>query len=461
MDSPFIDRALSGKNEGDDCSVFGRISSVRKYEKTIFFDLTDTSGGIQVVVNRDDSVNGAPLHLTVGSYVSVNGNLIKGHQGSPEIRARSLEVLAAATLPVSPSPWRIDALDHRFGKQVFDFTEIYLANPQRAAVLSIKSSFLRFMHEYFHNNRFTLVDPPILTDKTLYDNSHAISARVNDETVFLSQCATFELEPLAMVFNKVYTISPAFRNESSGSKRHLTEYTHIKAEALLMNLDDLMFLAGDSLHSALERTVSECGREFDLLRVNLDLDGLNPKNQIRMSYDEAIKITHILGSNTEYGKGLTRRDEIHLSNHVGGKYFWVQFPPFQSEGFPYRRKPGQPHLSMVCDLIAPHGAGEMVGVAEKTHDAEELIQNIIEKGKKEDIHRYWGYILLRKYGMPPHGGLGAAPERILYGLLGLDHIRLTKPWPRYPDRKIKSSHSDLNPWKDADLERLIKKYDLH
>ncbi len=122
---------------------------------------------------------------------------------------------------------------------------------------------------------------------------------------------------------------------------------------------------------------------------------------------------------------------------------------------------GAPHLSMTCDLIAPHGAGEMVGVAEKTTDPEELIQNIIDKGLKKDIKKYWEYILLRKFGMPPHGGIGAAPERIIYGLLGLNHIKLTKPWARYPGRKINpTNNQELNPWGDPDLERMIKKFGL-
>jgi len=116
---------------------------------------------------------------------------------------------------------------------------------------------------------------------------------------------------------------------------------------------------------------------------------------------------------------------------------------------------------MTCDLIAPHGAGEMVGVAEKITNAEELIENLIEKGQKYTIRQYWDYIALRQQGLPPHGGIGAAPERILYGLLGLDHIRLTKPWPRYPGRKIiTSENKNLNTYGCRELERLIEKYEL-
>ena len=73
---------------------------------------------------------------------------------------------------------------------------------------------------------------------------------------------------------------------------------------------------------------------------------------------------------------------------------------------------------------------------------------------------YCDYILLRRFGLPPHGGIGAAPERILYGLLNLNHIRLTRPWPRDPGRKISPSYLELPTFGDRGLENLIEKYNL-
>jgi len=306
-----------------------------------------------------------------------------------------------------------------------------------------------------------LVEPPTITNKTLYGEDNAIKAEVHGEKVFLSQCATFELEPLALAFGKVYTISPAFRNEPSGSKRHLAEYTHAKAEALFANIDDLKKLSGDSIYYVMNEILKLNERELSILNIDLQIEGLRPENHEHVSYNDALKLTQRKGSSTEWGEGLKRRDEIILTEHFGNKYVWVNFPPFISEGFPYRRLPEDRRHSMTCDLIAPHGAGEMVGVAEKITNSEELIQNLIEKGQKQNIRHYWNYIALRENGMPPHGGIGAAPERILYGLLGLDHIRLTKPWPCYPDRKIVTSEDkELNNYGNENLQRLIEKYDL-
>ena len=458
-----IEEVISKTDIGEKCSINGRVMNMRKHKERIFMDVGDYTGKIQLVLEKKDYPNLFEEFsaVTSGTYISSEGTLVENNRQTKEIKIDRLEILAKSILPVNPTPWQINGLDPQHGSQVFGYPEFYLSNPQRAAVLRIKTNFINALHEYFQNNNFTLVEPPIITNKTLYGKGNAISASVHGEDVFLSQCATFELEPLAMAFGKVYTISPAFRNEPSGSKRHLSEYTHTKAELLLANLEDLMFLAGDSLHSSLVKTIEKSQRELSLIGKEINPDGIKPGNQEIMTYDEALKITKRKGSITEHGNGLTRNDEIILTEHLGQKYVWVQFPPFTSEGFPYKRHPENPDLSMTCDLIAPHGAGEMVGVAEKITDSEELIKNIIEKGLKEDIKEYWNYILLRHYGLPPHGGIGAATERILYGLLELDHIRLTKPWPRYPDRKIRATRQmELNPWKDNRLEELIKKYEI-
>ncbi len=462
MEWKSIKDSLERKCQDDYVSVLGRLRDVRKHKKRAFIDLVDYSGQIQLVIERSENPQayGVLSSLGRGAYISADGIFVNDKKGNPEIRVHGLEVISNSCLNIE-SPWDFNGADPSYGNLVFSFLEAYVSNPQRAAILKIKTNFINALHAYFQNNRFTLVEPPILTDKTLYGEDKAIIAEVHGEKVFLSQCATFELEPLALVFGKVYTISPAFRNESSGSKRHLTEYTLVKAEALFADISDLKSLSGDSIYYAMSEVLRMNERELSVLGIDLQIEGLKPKNHEHILYNDALNLIQRKGSNTEWGVGLKRRDEIILTNHFGNRYLWVDFPPFVSEGFPYRRLPSDRRLSMTCDLIAPHGVGEIVGVAEKVIDPEELIQNLIEKGQKHKIRRYWNYIALRENGLPPHGGIGAAPERILYGLLGLDHIRLTKPWPRYPDKKIiTSENKPLNNFGSDNLRRLIEKYDL-
>jgi asparaginyl-tRNA synthetase len=226
-------------------------------------------------------------------------------------------------------------------------------------------------------------------------------------------------------------------------------------------LDDLMSLSNKSIFYGLEESIKNNDKELKDMGIELNLEGFNSFNQEHITYEDALKLVKSNGSETVWGEGLKRRDEILITQYFGNKFVWIHFSPFISEGFPYKRLETDNRYSKTCDLIAPNGAGEIVGVAEKITNPEELIQNLIEKGQKENIHHFWNYIALRRFGMPPHGGLGAAPERIIYGLLNLDHIRLTRSWPRYPDRKINvSKENSLNDYGDSKLKSLIDKYDL-
>lgn len=458
MKFKLLQEALEEAQQGESCDFFGRVSGVRKHKNRVFVDITDHTGLAQVVIEKTDESFDTARTLNPGTYVHASGILGQDRQHQPELSDSSLEVLAESTLDIV-SPWDIQGDSRKASKQVFGFTEAYVANPQRAAILAIKAEFGKALHEYFQQENFTLVEPPIITNKTLYPNDNTIEATVHGEDVYLSQCATFELEPLAMAFGRVYTISPAFRNEQSGSRRHLAEYTHAKAELLHADTADLMQLSGEALHYALSKVADRCERDLSILGTELDIDGLHPDKHEHMTYDEALKVSQKKGSHTIYGEGLKRRDEIAATKHVGEKYLWIECPPFESEGFPYKRNVEHPHLSGTCDLIAPNGGGEIVGVAEKITDPEELIVNLIEKGLKDRISQYWQYIAMREYGMPPHGGIGAAPERIIYGMLDLDHIRLTRPWPRYPGRRIVQPDS-LNTFGSDNLQGLVEKYGL-
>ncbi len=272
----FIEDILSVAKEGDLCEFKGRIISIRTHSKIAFFDLGDHTGKLQIVLSKNKLEDFKQLvKLTVGSYVSVQGRFTSG-ENTLEVSAEKVEIVSRVELPLSPTPWEINGMEAKNTNNLFNYTEFYLANPQRAAILKIKTTFVQELHNYFQKNKFTMVEPPILTEKILYEPEKAISAMVHKENVFLSQCATFELEPLAMVFGKVYTISPAFRNEKGGSKRHLAEYTHAKAELLFANLSDLKFLAGDSIYHAIKETVEKCPREFSLLEVDLDLEAIRP-----------------------------------------------------------------------------------------------------------------------------------------------------------------------------------------
>lgn len=58
------------------------------------------------------------------------------------------------------------------------------------------------------------------------------------------------------------------------------------------------------------------------------------------------------------------------------------------------------------------------------------------KQRGMDIEKFESYLMMHKYGMPPHGGLGLGLERFTSRLLEQDNVRLSTLFPRDMNRLV-------------------------
>lgn len=81
------------------------------------------------------------------------------------------------------------------------------------------------------------------------------------------------------------------------------------------------------------------------------------------------------------------------------------------------------------DMLVP-GIGELIGGSVREEDYDKLVSNMNEKGLKVDD--YQKYLDLRRYGTVPHAGFGLGFERLIMFCTGVENIRDTIPFPRWP-----------------------------
>ncbi|CAK0812292.1 unnamed protein product, partial [Prorocentrum cordatum] len=81
------------------------------------------------------------------------------------------------------------------------------------------------------------------------------------------------------------------------------------------------------------------------------------------------------------------------------------------------------------DCLVPQ-IGEVIGGSQREERLENLDQMIEAKGL--EAKDYWWYRDLRKYGSVPHSGFGLGFERLIMLTTGVENIRDTIPFPRYP-----------------------------
>ncbi len=407
------------------------IANKRKFKDIIFVDVYDSTGDIQCLAERNLCEGFLDLEkILVESAVELQG--WKNSEGIFEIIA--FNAISKAGLSVSPSPnySAFNPFDSRFGKQTLEHPTFYVRNRKLSASYYFKSVFKRELQQFFWNNNFVEFESPTLTRQTLYDESEALWLEQDGCRVSLSRCATFHLEPAIIAFEKVFTIANSHAVEQVSSKRHLVEFTHLKAEICWCNLEELIRFAAEMYYDVAKRTIDICQ---DKIREIIDQEILKTKmqqiesiGQIIITYDEAVKMLNSKGIEFEYGKSLSTSHERILTSIFGERFVWIKHIPYTVEGFMFKRVEGNDFLTRTCDLIAPDGFGEILGCAEKMTDYNQLVESMQQKNKWQDHERYTDYLLLHKYGLPPHGGIGMGIERAVRFVLNLDDVKYTKPF---------------------------------
>lgn len=432
-------RDLDNAPPGTKVTVLGWVQARRDHGRITFLDVVDSTGMIQVVVDKAvlETVRPTSKAIQPEAAVRIVGQMeIRSRQEltSREVHAEVLELIAGICLQLSPTP--------RSPKPILDETSVdealrrrhlYIRNPRTIAMMKFRHAVMKFAREWFETNRFTEFTAPILTPLPLYDDKTAMAVTVHDESVFLTQCVGFYLEAAAQGLERVYNMGPSFRNEESRSKRHLMEYWHIKGEMAFADLEDAVTLVESIISTISTRCSVECQDLVLAMGAELCTDGMTPPYP-RISYRDAVERLQAAGREFVFGKSLSSDDEEFLATGFTSP-FWVVGIPRSIEPFPYVIDPDDPAVTRTADLIATRGYGELLGIAEKIADLPQLLERMKEKNRDCDPRYEW-VREVHEIGCVPHIGFGMGLERLLRWLLQIDHVRDTIPFPRAFRRNI-------------------------
>lgn len=439
MKEVFVSDLLQSSGGELAVELSGWIGAKRDQGKVLFLDVCDSTGKIQVVITESQvtpELFQIIKHWPVESGVTLKGLMTYSSKGQREIVANNISLIGNVTKDFSPHlRGNIDIFDESMIPHLLKNRHMYLRNPRVMAILQFRDCLMYHMREWFHNNRYTSVDAPILTPVPLYDDGTAMSIEVHDEKVFLTQCVGYYLEAAVHAFERVYNIGPSFRGEESRSKRHLMEYWHIKAEVAWCSLDEIIA----SVESIISFLTDECRKEqavkiHSVLGTNLCTDGLSTPYP-RISYEESIRFLNKKGMTIEFGKSLGSDEEAELSKLFPGHPFWITGIPRSIEPFPYVIDQKDTRITRVADLIASNGYGELLGTAEKISDLQMLDERLKDKGKDDDP-RFEFVRDVHQVGCVPHAAFGMGVERMIRWMLNIPNVRDAIPFPRIFRRRI-------------------------
>ncbi|PCF32127.1 asparagine--tRNA ligase [Staphylococcus delphini] len=415
---------------GQEVTIGAWLANKRSSGKIAFLQLRDGTGFMQGVVVKadvDEEIFQRAKSLTQETSLYVTGEITEDNRSDLgyEMQVKHIEVIHEAhDYPITPKNHGTEFLmDHR---------HLWLRSKKQHAVMKIRNEIIRATYEFFNENGFTKIDPPILTASAPEGTSELFHTKYFDEDAFLSQSGQLYMEAAAMAYGKVFSFGPTFRAEKSKTRRHLIEFWMIEPEMAFTTHEESLEVQEAYVSYVVQAVLKNCQIELKLLeRDTSKLEKVQAPFP-RISYDDAIKFLHEAGfDDIESGDDFGAPHETAIANHYDLPVFIVNYPT-KIKPFYMQPNPENDDTVLCADLIAPEGYGEIIGGSERINDLELLEQRIDEHQLDTESYQY--YLDLRKYGSVPHSGFGLGLERTVAWIAGVEHVRETSPFPRLLNR---------------------------
>ena len=413
---------------GETVTVAGWIHEIRDLGGIAFLIVRDTTGRIQVKLEKDEADEAlveTALDAHRESVITVTG-AVEEEPRAPtdvEIVPESVEILAAADpeLPLDPSG-KVDAeLPTRLDNRTLDARK-----PDVQAIFEIRAATLRSARETFRELGCTEITTPKIVATGTEGGTELFPITYFGQEAFMNQSPQLFKQLMAgSNMEKVFEIGPIFRAEEHNTPRHLNEATSIDFEAAFYDASEAMDAAEQVVRDAYRTVSEECGDALD--RLGLAEEFSVPDESFpRITYQEAldrVNATGELDERLEWGDDLSTEAEHLLGADVGSHHFITEWPaevkPFYIMDHDERRSTG-------FDLNHPEM--ELVSGGQREHRRDQLRDGFRQQGLDPEEFDY--YTRMFDYGMPPHAGWGMGADRLVMTMLGLDNIREVVAFPR-------------------------------
>ena len=416
---------------GKEVTIRGWMYNKRSSGKLHFLQLRDGSGMIQAVVSANNvtpEVFGDAEKLTMESSLSVTGNISKHPKFDDvfELQAKDIKIIHVNTeeYPISKKDHGPDFL--------LNNRHLWLRSSKQWAIQRVRNTIINATYEYFNNEGYIKIDSPILTPNACEGTTELFDINYFDEgKAYLSQSGQLYIEAAIYSVGKCFDFGPVFRAEKSKTRRHLTEFWMMDAEAAFTEHEENLKIQ-ENLVSHIVKKVLEINSK-DLVVLERDVEPLKKivPPFIRMTHKDAVKELRSMGSDIQENHDLGGDDETMLTKKYD-KPIFVEKYPAEVKAFYMKRDPEDETRVLCADLLAPEGYGEIIGGSQREDNYDVLLKRI--KDYKLPVAAFEWYLDLRKYGSVPHSGFGYGLERLTCWICGIQHIRETIPFPRMISR---------------------------
>ncbi|MFB6164042.1 MAG: aspartate--tRNA(Asn) ligase, partial [Haloarculaceae archaeon] len=376
---------------GDHVTVAGWVHEIRDLGGIAFLILRDTTGKIQVKLEKDemdDDLVERALDVHRESVVAVTGD-VEAEERAPtgvEIVPESIDVLAEADpeLPLDPSG-KVDAeLSTRLDNRTLD-----LRKDEVKAIFEIRAEVLRAVREAFRDLHATEINTPKIVATGTEGGTELFPITYFGREAFMNQSPQlFKQLMVGSGLERVFEIGPIFRAEEHNTPRHLNEATSIDFESAFIDDAEAMDVCEAIVTAAYEAVAENCEEQLEALGLADEFavpEGAFP----RLTYQEAIDEINATGALEEplvWGDDLSTEAEHALGEAVGEHYFITDWPS-EIKPFYIMDREDDPDVSTGFDMM--HPSMELVSGGQREHRYDALVEGFEQQGLDPEAFEYY------------------------------------------------------------------------
>jgi lysyl-tRNA synthetase, class II len=427
--------------EGREVSVAGRVTAHRDMGKSMFIDVRDQTGRLQVYAQKNvlgDQQFDIFRHLDLGDFIGATGTLFTTKTGEISVRLTSFVIVAKALRP-PPEKWHgLADTEIRYRQRYLDL----MANPEVKDVFLKRSQILREMRNFLHDRGFVEVETPMM--QAIPGGAAAAPFVTHHNALGCNFYLRIALELylkrlLVGGMDKVFEIGRNFRNEGL-SRKHNPEFTMLEAYQAYGDYESMMELVQSMIchvaHKVLGTLLVEHKDASGQLTKTIDL---TPPWR-RVKYKDLLR--ERAGADWfDISPQVRRERAVGLGAEIGKEYedFEVTQAVFEKLIEPTLINPTfvthAPKQLIPLAKLSVEDA-ETVEVFECCINGQEIAPAYTEQNdpieQRERLEHQAGgeqqkldedFLVALEHGMPPAGGMGLGVDRLCMMLLGQESIR--------------------------------------
>jgi lysyl-tRNA synthetase class 2 len=422
-----------GEADGEAITLAGRIVGRRHQGKTIFANLRDGHGEIQLYLRRDELGDEAFERFLklydLGDFVQVSGRLFRTRMGEVSLRLADARMLAKA-LNAPPEKWHgLQDTETRYRQRYADL----IANAEVRAVFQARTRIVSALRAFLDGRGYLEVETPTL--QPLYGGAAArpftTFHNALGQTFYLRIANELYLKRLiAGGFERVYEICKDFRNEGI-DRNHSPEFTMLEFyeayadyETMMETVELLVLAATIAAHG---------GPRFGYQGQEIDVSPPWPRRTLRDAIREGSGVDYVAhreqpdllaaaraaGADIPDGTVWPRIVDELLKQFVRPHLIQPQFLidyPVELSPLAKRKPDDRTHVERFQPYV---GGGEIGNAFTELNDPLDQFLRFLDQQKDREagdldampIDR--DYVNALMYGMPPTGGVGIGVDRLV------------------------------------------------